>query len=131
MSKLPVVSRTTLRPAQASLYDLIVEKVKNNQSVEYAEAENIWIDKACRNVTNGVPYGYRYYPLHDGTNNWSSRLEPLDDKEIAFNVMNWLTRNIGILVLKGYLEVIPKIELTKPNSLSVPKSLTNNNQKEE
>jgi hypothetical protein len=112
-----VVSRRNLRRGQASLYDLIVSKLDTGERITLDEAENIWRTKVCRNMLKGVPHSYRFYPAEDGTNNWYGRYDPMSRDEITFTVLNWLTKNIGILVIRGYLKVIPMIELEPARSL--------------
>lgn len=117
MSDLPVVSRRGMRKGQASLFDLITEKLATNQSVTLAEARNIWVEQVCMHLIDGKPHGYRLHygsPAHDGTGTligYGTKLQPLSQEEIDFNTMNWLTKNIGLLVMRGYLKVIPQIQL--------------------
>lgn len=112
-----IVSRRNLRRGQASLYELIVSKLDSEERITLEEAENIWRTKVCRNMIKGTPHSYRFHPATDGTNNWYGRYDPMSRDEITFTVLNWLTKNIGILVIRGYLKVIPMIELEPTRSL--------------
>ena len=106
----PVVSRSTLRRSQATLYDLLSKKAKNGTTVTYKEAHEIWLTKACRNVTDGKPYSWCWRYDHD-KDAYRSVLEPMSDDLVKMVVLQWLTRNIGVLVMKGYLKVIPQVRL--------------------
>lgn len=108
----PVVSRLSLRPAQASLYDMIVQKLQNGMPITLEEAESIWREKiAYKRTYNGVPHRTTYVLAKDGSNNWYAEEVPMTADEITFNVINWLTKNIGLLVMRGYLKVIPMVQL--------------------
>lgn len=107
----PVVSRTTLRRGQAALYDLLSDKIKSGGTVTLPEAREIWLHKVCRNMIDGVPHRTSYFPAEDGTNNWYPKNIPMSEDEVLFSVLNWLTKNIGVLVMRGYLKVIPMVEL--------------------
>lgn len=109
----PTLSRSVLRRGQASLYDLIVDKIENGDTLTLNEARGIWLTKVCRNIVDGKPHSYRYFPRQDGSNNWYGKYVPMDDDQVNFAVMNWLTKNIGILVMRGYLKVIPMIQLER------------------
>lgn len=104
------VSRRTLRKGQASLYDLIVDKLASGDAVTLAEAKDIWLTKVCRNMVNGKPHSWvwRYDHKREA---YTSVLEPMNDEAVNFTVMNWLTRTIGILVIKGYIKIIPMVQL--------------------
>lgn len=88
---LSVIRRPTLTRGQKDLYSLIQEKLEASQMILYAEAESIWLTKVCREIRGGY--------------------EPLTKDMVTARVMLWLTSNIGALVLKGYLKVIPMIEV--------------------
>lgn len=105
------VSRTVLRRGQASLYDLIVIKIERGGAVTLKEAREIWITKVCRNIIDGKPHRTSYFPAKDGSNNWYPKNVPMSEDDITFTVLNWLMRNIGILVIRGYLKVIPMVQL--------------------
>ena len=104
------VSRTTLRRSQASLYDLMVSKLDAGDAITYEEAHQIWITKACRNVIDGKPHSLTWRYDHS-KEAYTSVLEPMSEDLIKMTVIGWLTRNIGVLVLKGYLKAIPMVQL--------------------
>ena len=104
------VSRTSLRRSQAELYDLMVEKLKTGATVTYEEAHKIWLTKACRNVVNDKPHSWVWKYNHENQD-YRSVLEPMSDDLIKMTVIGWLTRTIGVLVMKGYLKAIPMVQL--------------------
>lgn len=112
-----VVSRSALRPGQAHLYDLIVEKLDSGEKISIQEAEHIWRTKVCRKMVDGVPHRTLYGYWENGEwKPWAKDI-PMTDDDITFAVLDWLTRNIGLLVIRGYLKVIPMIELEKPRNI--------------
>lgn len=110
----PAVSRTTLRRGQAALYDLLAAKNKNKTTVTFEEAKHIWLTKVCRNNYGGVPHRYDYFHerIEKGDEvSWNGAYVPMTKIEINMAVMDWLVRTIGVLVMRGYLKVIPMVEL--------------------
>lgn len=106
-----VVSRSTLRRGQASLYDLIIVKLKSGDPITLEEAKDIWLTKVCRKMYNGVPHRTMYGYWEDGEWRQHFRDVPMTDTDITFAVLDWLTRNLGLLVMRGYLKVIPMVQL--------------------
>jgi hypothetical protein len=102
------VSRTSLRRGQAALYDLLAVKIKTGKPVTIKEARNIWLEKVCQNMIDGKPHRGIWYAVEGGER---QKFVPMSPEEINFSVLNWLTKNIGILVMRGYLQVIPMVEL--------------------
>jgi len=111
----PVVARSTLRRGQASLYDLIISKVETGDKITLEEARNIWLTKVCRNMIDGKPHRTTYLPYRDekgdATGGWYPKDIPMIEEEILFVVLNWLMKNIGLLVIRGYLKVVPMVQL--------------------
>lgn len=106
----PSISRRTLRKSQSALYELLDKKIAQGKPVTLVEARKIWVEKSCRNVINGKPCMYRWrYDAETGK--YRAELEVMTESEINFTVMDWLTRTIGILVMRGYLQIIPMIKL--------------------
>ena len=101
----------TLRPAQESLYKLISQKLVENKSITYEEARDIYFKQACQNMINGWPH-YSYSVQDNETKNWIRHHIRLSEANVKFTVFRWLTFNIGKLVIKGYLKIIPQVELT-------------------
>jgi len=101
--------------AQQQLYALICLKIKNNEKLLFEEARQIYIKYVNRYLIDGVPHHWNYWAdrhlMSDGTYGYTSKLEPMNDEEITFCTQEWLITNIGRLVIKGALDVIPQIEL--------------------
>lgn len=112
---LTILRRPRLTKGQKDLLHLIDGKLKANEQILYVEAEEIWINKVCRMVKDGIPYYWNYwhkeYIDENGEKQWHGGYDPLPKSWLPTRVLLWLTANIGSLVLKGYLEVIPRIEL--------------------
>ena len=111
---LQIIRRPKLTKAQKDLFQLICEKLENNDKILYSEAESIWINKVCKRVVDGVPYYWNYWKNRyeeNGEVRWRGEYEPMPKEWIPSRVLLWLTANIGSLVLKGHLKVIPMIEL--------------------
>jgi hypothetical protein len=100
--ELAIVNKSSLRPGQLSLYKLIVNKIDTGDILTLDEARHIWLTKVHGDVEGDKVYCMDYYV---------NRRRPMSNDEINFNVMNWLMLNIGRLVIRGYLKVVPQIEL--------------------
>jgi hypothetical protein len=101
-----------LRKQHAALYALITENLAKNKSITYEEAKELWINHACRNIINGIPHTYNFWWRPEGVKEPVGRYEPMTNYAVKMTVLEWLTRGIGILVLKGFLKIIPMIEIT-------------------
>lgn len=106
----PVVSRRSITKGQAALYDLAVERVEANIAITLNEAVEIYSTKVCRNFVGGKPAGYMW-KYDRSKQKYTAELEPLGEFELQQRAIQWLMSSIGSLVLKGYLKVIPMIEL--------------------
>lgn len=104
------VSRRSLRKGQASLYDLLVSKLNTGEAVTADEAKEIWMTKVCKYSEDGVPHTWVWKYNH-AKEKYESVYRRMTDEEILFNSLNWLTRTIGILVIRGYLKAIPMVRL--------------------
>ena len=100
-----------LSKAQKALYPLICKKLKTNTPITYKEAKKIYLTKACQQIVDGVPHHWNYWWRNED-GEMVGRYEPLQEDEIRARVFLWLTQNIGALVLRGYLKIIPQIELS-------------------
>jgi hypothetical protein len=100
-----------LREAQESLYVLICQKLKANEPITYEEAQKIYFEKSCRMMYNGWPH-YCWYGKKDDETENTHHYSRLSDDNVKWLVANWLTSNIGKLVMNGALKIIPQIELT-------------------
>lgn len=107
-----IIRRPNLTDAQKPLFALICDKLCKGDKLTMPEIKQIYIKYACREVRNGVPYFWDYWKNYDYINKksvggWVKR----PDKHLNQLVTMWLMNNIGSLVLKGYLKVLPIIEL--------------------
>lgn len=109
---LEIYKRPRLTRGQQELYSMLCEKVRLGEKVHFDEAKKIWLDSACQNLEGGVPYYYDNYKSYDEEKKqWVGGRSYLTDAMIANYAISWLLRNIGSLVIKGYLKVIPQLEL--------------------
>jgi len=108
---MPVVSRSSLRKGQASLYDLIVAKSQSNKALTLDEAKNIWVSSVHSNIIDGIPHQTVYTQNPNNPGHWYPRNEKMSVEAVNIRVIDWLMRNIGALVLRGYLKAIPMISL--------------------
>lgn len=100
----------TLRPAQESLYKLISQKLVENKSITYEEAQEIYFKQGCKMMKDGWPHYQSYHQNSTETvPQW--HYYRLSEENVKYIVFQWLTFNIGKLVIKGYLKIIPQIEL--------------------
>ena len=106
-----IYKNRSITKAQKTLYDLICQKLKKDEPISFDEAKEIYIDKACRDVVKGVPY-HCTWKYNDKTKDTEWKCLPMSEKVLLQRVFLWLTSNIGALVLKGYLKVVPQIQLT-------------------
>lgn len=100
-----------LTKGQKSLYELICLKIPANKPITYEEAKEIYITKVPHTMVNGQLATYNPWYERNETG-WNGKYIPLNDEQVKFAVLNWLTINIGRLVVKGALKIIPQIELT-------------------
>lgn len=117
-----LIKKPTLRltPSQKELYELVVKKIEKNKPILYEEAKNIYFTKSCRNMINGLPHYYTNYHHKDEKGEWVGGRKPYNEWMINTAVVDWLVRNLGILIIKGALKVIPQIELDAISSLPLP-----------
>lgn len=100
-------------PAQIDLYKLIVGKLDSGDKITLEEAKHIWLHKVHRDWNkdkDGHPMSYGYV-WSDVSRDFSYERHRMTESEITLTVLNWLTRNIGLLVVKGALKVIPMIDV--------------------
>lgn len=103
---LSIVKNPRLTRGQTELYSIICGKIKDNDKLKFEEARRIYIGFVNRNMINGIPHSYQY--------DWESKqfkLLPMTDDYLNFVVLTWLTQNLGALILKGYLTVLPAVDL--------------------
>lgn len=109
MSSLAVVQKSYLRPGSKSLYQLIVQKLEDEDKLTLAEAKEIWLHQVARHVIKGVPHRATWYDDEAGVGRES--LIPMSREEVTERVLMWLTSTMGVLVIRGYLNVIPMVEV--------------------
>lgn len=115
-SSVTIVNKSSLRPGQRRLYELIVEKLNRNDPVTLKEATDIWLSRVHGDVRDGVPYYWDYYAgryEENGQVYYRGATKPMTDWHIQARVLDWLMKNIGLLVIRGYLKVIPMIDVKK------------------
>ena len=120
--KIILLRRPKLSTGQKVLFDLICEKLKSGDKLTIEESRKIYIKNVCRSFENGKPAVYNYYYKRIQEPKWNKdgklildakfegRYEPMTEQYLNLTVLQWLTHNIGALVLKGYLKVLPIIE---------------------
>lgn len=107
-----LIKRPNLSKAQKPLFDLICKKLGNNQKLTLPEVKDIYLNYSCRDVRDGIPYYYEYCKSYDHKENKCiGGYSPMPIKYADMLTTMWLMHNIGALVLKGYLKVIPILEL--------------------
>jgi hypothetical protein len=126
-----VVGKVNMRPAQKSLYELICRKLHSGDAITISEAKDIWLRQVHSNWkwSDGKPTHYVSVPRYkeDGKfDYWTTELQPFKHEEMLKTVLLWLTHNIGMMVIKGHLKVIPQIEINDirelpPTDTTLPK----------
>lgn len=86
----------------------IREKVATNSPLTLQEVVDMWVAVGCKNIRKGVPTRLEDMWV-DGE--WKSDYVPMSDDIIKSYAKQWLMRNIGTFVIKGYLKVLPTIDL--------------------
>lgn len=94
------------------LYANLVKHNKQNSPLLFEEAKRMYLNHGCRDVRNGIPYTYDYW-MKDSKGERSGGYVPMSENEIKIYATHWIMHNIGALVLKGYLKVLPQIEFGK------------------
>lgn len=111
---LSIIKRPNLTGGQTDLYDLVVSKLKDDAPITFMEAKSIYLTKVCRDIRNGIPYYWNAWKRNEAGETVGGA-EPMTEYDLTRRVLLWITANIGALVLKGYLKVIPMIELDTIN----------------
>lgn len=115
--KLGVEKRPKLTKSQTILYTLILKKIDSGDPITFLEAKDVYVNHACREVRNGIPQVYNCWWRNE-KDEMVGRYQDMSDYEVTTRTMMWLTQNIGALVLKGCLKVIPQIEISELKSLT-------------
>lgn len=111
-------SRHHLTKGQEKLLALILDKYKKSEKILIEEVQPIYQIAMTRKRNQG------WFRDSEGkTHEWDNEYTPayLTDK-----ATQWLLRNLGSLIKKEYLTVIPRIQLNKEN----PNKLTQTTRKE-
>lgn len=121
--KLIITKRPNLTKAQKPLFNLLCDKIYKGEKLTLPEVKKIYIENACRNFVDGQPatYNWCYKLLREPkwdkkgkqiqSADWQGKYEKMNKELVNFTVLQWFTHNLGALVLKGYLKVLPVMEL--------------------
>lgn len=96
-----------INDGQKELLNLICLKYQNNQSINKEEIVNIYRLKVQRQKERWDNY-YEYDRQND---KWRGAYVPYSSWHIEDLATSWLLRALGALMKKGYLTVIPRINL--------------------
>lgn len=112
MKGITIFKKPNLTKGQKSLFEVICLKLEKGDVLTFSEAKEIYINNVNREMRNGVPYFFNWWWRNE-KDEMVGRLEPMSKEQINIAVITWLTHNIGCLVLKGYLKILPVLELNK------------------
>ena len=101
-----------LRSSQKDFYNILVEKIKNNENISYSEMEIFYFEKVAKNKDKMYWCYYKNVERDDNGNfvKFIGGYKPLEPWQIEMRVKDWTIRTIGILVIKGYLKILPVID---------------------
>ncbi len=95
-----------INTGQEALFLLISKKLKEKQIIQYEETKQIYTSTVQRSE----------YTTESSWDNirgeWVYEPRKYQEWEIEILVYSWLLRALGALIKKGYLAVIPRIELS-------------------
>lgn len=111
MNSLAIIKKPRLTKGQELLFAVICKKIETDTKLVYQEAKDIWLNYVHCYVTDGLPYSYQFDSGSEDGKTYTTSLQLMTQDMVNFTVLNWLTRNIGMLVLKGYLTVLPALDL--------------------
>ena len=116
--ELTIYKKPRLTEGQKDLFVLVCEKIKTDEPLLFEEVKKIYIKKGFKGMKeNGVLLWHNYW-WRNKKDEQVGRYEPMTEDMIKYNAFSWLTGNLGRLVLKGYLKVIPTIKLGELKKLS-------------
>ncbi len=107
---LAIQKNVRLTRGQKSLYLTVCEKIETGEKLLFQEAHKIYLEDVCRNMRDGKPYSWQYV-YRPETKDYITKLLPLEGEKLNFRILTWLTVTLGILILKGYLTVLPAVDL--------------------
>lgn len=119
---LSIIKKPLTNKSQKALYAFILEKIKLNEPLKMNEITSLWIQHVCKNIIDGVPHYWDYwanpYKAEDGVTKHRGAYKPHSKEFIEKLSVIWLTRTIGVLVMKGLLKIIPQIEIEELSYLN-------------
>lgn len=111
---LTIIKRARLSKGQVPLYAKLVKNSNEGTVLQYEECEEMYLKYGCRGIRSGIPHTYNNYKSWDEkSDSWKGAYEAMTECEIQRATSMWIMHNIGSLVLKGYLKVLPQIEFGK------------------
>lgn len=118
--------KSELTYSQDRLYRLVVEKIGSKEAITYKEAEALWRSQWYLMIDDDEPYRTAYdVPVGNPEDHTvTTRHVKLATDEIRERVILWLTTNLGMLIVKGYFEVIPMVKLEKLGSPEITHGAT-------
>jgi len=111
-----------LKNNQKDFYNILAYKIKANENISYAEMEKFYLEKV---IVNKDKMYWNYYANVQRDNDgkfisFKGGYSPLQPWQIEQRVKDWTMRTIGILVIRGYLKVLPIIDFSiYKNNVSV------------
>jgi hypothetical protein len=113
------LKKNKINNGQIMLYQLVCEKIKTKQTIQYQEIEDIYINHVQRSKSGAC----LVWDKEKKHYTWEKR--NYDEADIQRLAESWVLRAIGTLIKKGYLTVVPVMNLRKKglNDDSKPRSL--------
>ncbi len=111
MNELALSKRPRLTIGQKALFNLTCKKIQEKSALTFEESQLLYTLYGCREARDGVLYYMDWWDHKDENGNWREKLKPMNEYHARIATLTWLTHNIGSLVLKGYLKVLPVLEL--------------------
>jgi hypothetical protein len=107
---LAIEKNIRLSIAQKKLFELICLKYKKQEKLKMGEIHDIWLSYSHKTVRDGVPYFWMWWWRNE-KDEMVGKLMPMEKEQIKISVIMFLTHNLGRLILKGYLTVMPEMDL--------------------
>lgn len=107
--------RPKLNKGQLKLYTVILVKLEADEPIYIEEARQMWIDYVAKEVKDGVPRYWNFW-WENEKGERVGRWQPMDEWSISNASTQWLLRSLGALILKGYLKIIPQVQLKELKS---------------
>lgn len=96
-----IIPKPKLAISNQKLLELLINKYNNKETVTSKEIVSLYKQYVQRSDTHWA------YDHTDGR----ERYVPYTDNQIERHSRNWLIRSLGTLINKGYLKVIPNMDL--------------------